>query len=171
MKPQIRIINADITTLSVEAIVNAANPTLYGGGGVDGAIHDAAGPNLLHACKNIRKSQYPQGLPTGQAVITPGFNLSAKHIIHTVGPVYHKDDLALLADCYRNSLKLAEDHNCKSIAFPSISTGAYGVPITQAVKIVKKVIDSFESQHIKEIILVLHTVNDLEIYLQTFKDG
>jgi len=169
MKPIIRVLKKDITTLQVDAIVNAANPTLYGGGGVDGAIHTVAGPKLLAACKDIRRTQYPKGLPTGGAVITPGFNLPAKYVIHTVGPINGKDHISLLKNCYVTSLKLAEEYQCKSVAFPSISTGAYGVPIEKAVMLVKEVIEKYESTIIKEIILVLFNDHDFDMYRQVFK--
>ena len=126
---KIEIIIADITTLDVDAVVNAANSTLLGGGGVDGAIHRAAGPSLLDECMTIG------GCPTGEARITGGYNLPAHHIIHTVGPVYHdgtEGERRFLASCYRNCLKLAVKNNCKSIAFPAISCGAYRFPIKEA---------------------------------------
>ena len=119
--------HGDITEEAVDAIVNAANWTLLGGGGVDGAIHRAGGPAILEACKRIRETQYPNGLPTGQAVITTGGDLPAKHVIHTVGPIYGRhngNEPELLADCYRNSVKIALENNLGTIAFPSISTGA-----------------------------------------------
>ena len=134
----IRIIQADITTLSVDAIVNAANQRMLGGGGVDGAIHRAAGPELYKVCLKVPEVRPGVRCQTGEARITPGFKLPAKFVIHTVGPVY-RDGLhgepELLAACYRNSLALAAENGCKSIAFPCISTGVYGYPIEDAAKI------------------------------------
>ena len=134
----IRIVRGDITTLGVDAIVNAANQLMLGGGGVDGAIHDAAGPELFDACLAVPEVRPGVRCPTGEARITPGFRLPAKFVIHTVGPVY-RDGLhgepEKLAACYRNSLALAAENNCRSIAFPCISTGVYGYPIEDAAKI------------------------------------
>jgi len=134
----IEIVEADITTLPLDAIVNAANETLLGGGGVDGAIHRAAGPELLAACLALPEIAAGVRCPTGEARITPGFRLSARHVIHTVGPIWRggaRGEPAQLADCYRNSLRLAHEHAVAGIALPAISCGVYGYPIDAAVAI------------------------------------
>ncbi|GAA0716734.1 O-acetyl-ADP-ribose deacetylase [Dokdonella soli] len=134
----IEIVEADITTLDVDAIVNAANETLLGGGGVDGAIHRAAGPELLAACRALPELRRGVRCPTGEARITPGFRLPARFVIHTVGPVWRGGDhreAELLASCYRTSLRLANERSVASIAFPAISCGVYGYPIEAAVAI------------------------------------
>jgi O-acetyl-ADP-ribose deacetylase (regulator of RNase III) len=134
----IRIVQGDITTLEVDAIVNAANQRMLGGGGVDGAIHRAAGPALYEACLQVPEVRPGVRCPTGEARITPGFNLPAKFVVHTVGPVYRDGrhgEPELLAACYRNSLALAAANHCRSIAFPCISTGVYGYPIEDATRI------------------------------------
>ncbi|MEL3906156.1 MAG: O-acetyl-ADP-ribose deacetylase [Treponema sp.] len=139
----IKIICADITTLKVDAIVNAANTTLLGGGGVDGAIHAAAGPGLLEECRALN------GCRTGQAKITQGYNLPAEYVIHTPGPVYRggtENEAVLLASCYRNSLLLAEKFHCKTIAFPCISAGVYGYPIDEAAHIALSTVRSYLNQ-------------------------
>jgi len=134
----IELIEADITTLPVDAIVNAANVTLLGGGGVDGAIHRAAGPELLAACRALPEIAPGVRCPTGEARITPGFRLPARHVIHTVGPVWRggsDGEPQRLASCYRESLRVAQQHDIRSIAFPAISCGVYGYPIDRAVTI------------------------------------
>ena len=135
---RLRIVRGDITAIAADAIVNAANEALLGGGGVDGAIHKAAGPELLDACRRIPEVRPGVRCPTGEARITPGFRLSARFVIHTVGPVWrggHAGEPDLLASCYRSSLALARDHGCRTIAFPAISCGVYGYPIPDAARI------------------------------------
>jgi len=139
----LELIQADITTLQLDAIVNAANSTLLGGGGVDGAIHRSAGPELVEACRPLG------GCPPGQAKITPGFKLPAKFVIHTVGPVWHggqHGEADVLANCYRESFKLALANGVKTIAFPAISTGVYGYPKSEAAKIAVRVMREYENQ-------------------------
>jgi len=143
-----KIINyeGDITTYKADAIVNAANSSLLGGGGVDGAIHNTAGPKLLEECNQIRKTSFPDGLPEGEAVITKGYELPARYVIHTVGPVWqggNRGEANTLYNCYYNSLKIALEHKLKTIAFPAISTGAYGYPSDKADEIALKAVRSF----------------------------
>ena len=156
----LKAIHADISTLEIDAIVNAANESLLGGSGVDGAIHRAAGPNLLKSCRALG------GCPTGEARVTPGFDLSSKHVIHTVGPVYHDGqhgEPALLANCYRNSLKLARDYSIRTIAFPGISTGVYGYPKKEAATIAVAVCREVESDF-DEIIFCCFSESDKKVY-------
>ncbi len=157
----IRAVKADITKLQTDAIVNAANNTLLGGGGVDGAIHRAAGPQLLAECRTLN------GCETGQARITKGYNLPAKYVIHTVGPVWYggeQGEPQLLADAYRNSLKLAAEHNLKSVAFPAISTGVYGYPKEEAAHIAIDTIREFLKGYDMEVILTAFSDSDLKRY-------
>jgi O-acetyl-ADP-ribose deacetylase (regulator of RNase III) len=161
----------DITKENVDAVVNAANGTLMGGGGVDGAIHRAGGPEILRECKEIRRLQFPDGLPTGQAVITTAGRMPAKHVIHTVGPVYgrgSKDKAELLAACYRNSLSLAAENGLKTIAFPAISTGVYGYPLAEAAKVSSQTIERFLSSNVslQEIRMVFFSHSDAETFLK-----
>ena len=144
----IKIVRGDITTLQVDAIVNAANQLMLGGGGVDGAIHRAAGPELYEACFAVPEVRPGVRCPTGEARITPGFRLPAKFVIHTVGPVYRDGrhgEPEKLAACYRNALALAAENDCRSVAFPCISTGVYGYPLEDAAKIAVATVRSFLS--------------------------
>ena len=162
MDKRIELIVGDIVEQNVEAIVNAANTSLLGGGGVDGAIHRAAGPNLLAECKTLG------GCQTGHAKITKGYNLHAKYVIHTVGPVwrggtFHEEEL--LANCYKNSMTLAVENNIESIAFPMISTGAYGFPLKRAGKIMINTISEFllENKSITKVLLVCFSESDRSV--------
>ncbi len=164
----IEIIQGDITTLQVDAIVNAANQSLLGGGGVDGAIHRAAGSGLLEECKALG------GCPTGEAKMTSGYNLKASYVIHTVGPVWHggqKNEENLLASCYRNSLQLALDHKLHSIAFPSISTGVYRFPIERASKIALRVVLDFieNAENPPRVIFCCFSDQDLGVYRSSYE--
>ena len=174
-KTKIRIVQGDITEQNTDAIVNAANSSLMGGGGVDGAIHRKGGPKILEECKRIRENTWPDGLPTGKAVITTGGNLKARYVIHTVGPVWHggkHGERELLAEAYKNSLKLAVSKGLKTIAFPSISTGAYSYPIEKASKIALKTVQEFleKENNLNEVLLVLFSKPDLEIYEKAAKE-
>ncbi|VVB77945.1 [Protein ADP-ribosylglutamate] hydrolase [uncultured archaeon] len=166
---KISIIQGDLTKVKADAIVNSANTYLVRGSGVDGAIHNAAGSKLQDELNEIKRIRYPKGLPVGEAVKTNAYNLPSKIIIHTLGPRYYSEDINLLRNCYINSLKVAEDNNCKSIAFPSIGTRAHGVPIEKAVEIVKDVFKDYKSDIIEEVIFVLFDKNDLGIYEREIK--
>ena len=168
---RVLIVVGDITAQHVDAIVNAANSTLLGGGGVDGAIHRCGGPRILEDCRKLRASQFPRGLPTGQAAITTAGTLPAKHVIHTVGPIVrgsNQPDADSLASCYRNALALAAQHALRTIAFPAISTGAYGYPRELAAPVVSTVIESFfrDPTSIQEVRLVFYDPSDAQIFLQ-----
>ena len=166
---QIEIIQGDITKQDVDAIVNAANPSLLGGGGVDGAIHRAAGPELLEECKKLK------GCSHGKAKITKGYKLKAKYIIHTVGPVYGKEngkESEILSWCYSNCLKLANENKLKSIAFPAISTGAYGYPKEKAARVAISMVKNellFKNKTIKKVIFVLNDQENFNIYENLIK--
>jgi len=167
---EISIIQGDITHQHVDAMVNAANSSLLGGGGVDGAIHRAAGPRLLEACREIRRIQ--GRCPTGQAVITPGFDLPSRYVIHTVGPVWQggsSGESELLADCYRNSLKLAVENDVRTIAFPAISTGVYGYPVDKAATVVFQTLCSVDCPGITEVRLVLFSEADARVYRREYE--
>ena len=171
MAIDIRAIKADITTLEVDAIVNAANKSLEGGGGVDGAIHRAAGPQLLEECKTLG------GCETGKAKITDGYRLPAKHVIHTVGPVWKGGDDGepdLLRSCYIESLRLAADHDLSSIAFPGISTGAYGFPREKAARIAVAAVHEFDEDRnssLETVIFCCFSSEDLDIYERLLESG
>ena len=171
---KLRIIQGDITQQDTEAIVNAANPSLMGGGGVDGAIHRAGGPAILEECKQIVSRQ--GRLPTGKAVITSGGNLKAKYVIHTVGPIWHggqKGETELLASAYQESLKLAAENSIRSLSFPSISTGAYGYPVAQAAKVAIGAVTAFLRQSptsVREVVLVLFDSQTFSVYLSALKE-
>ena len=163
---RIAVVQGDITTLPVDAVVNAANTTLLGGGGVDGAIHRAAGPALLEECRTLG------GCPVGEAKITKGYNLPARHVIHTVGPVWRggrAGEPRLLASCYLNSLKLAAEHGVKTLAFPSISTGVYGYPIEEASAIAVQTIAEFlkSNDSIQKVVLVAFSEKDERVLQET----
>jgi len=165
---KLTIVQGDITRQATDAIVNAANSSLMGGGGVDGAIHRAGGPAILEDCKKIVAKQ--GRLPTGEAVITTGGNLEARHVIHTVGPVWHgggQNEAQLLASAYRESLKLAAEHGLTSVSFPSISTGVYRYPVDQAAKVALKTVVSFlgeKATSIKEVVFVLFDYRTYQEY-------
>jgi O-acetyl-ADP-ribose deacetylase (regulator of RNase III) len=168
---RVAVVVGDITRQNVDAIVNAANSSLLGGGGVDGAIHRAGGTAILGACKEIRRTQFPNGLPTGEAVITTAGDLPARYVIHTVGPVYGQAggrDADLLAACYENSLKLADEHALHSIAFPAISTGVFGYPQPEAAKVASSAISKFLTANDKldEVRLVFFRSSDADIFLK-----
>jgi O-acetyl-ADP-ribose deacetylase (regulator of RNase III) len=160
----------DLTKEVVDAIVNAANGSLLGGGGVDGAIHRAGGPDILKECKEIRRVQFPDGLPTGQAVITTAGRMPAKYVIHTVGPVYGrggKEKAELLAACYFNSLLLAAEKSLSTVAFPAISTGIYGYPLTEAAGVSSRAIEKqlAASAALEQVRLVFFGASDAEVFL------
>jgi O-acetyl-ADP-ribose deacetylase len=168
------VVVGDITKQNVDVIVNAANSTLLGGGGVDGAIHRVGGAAILDECREIRRSQYPQGLPPGEAVITTAGNLPARFVVHTVGPIYGRHDgreAELLAACYKNSLQLAVQNSLASIAFPAISTGVYGYPPAEAAAVASQAIMEFlaTDKLLSEVRLVFFKQSDMNVFLRHHK--
>ena len=173
-KATVRLVRGDITEMETDAIVNAANSSLMGGGGVDGAIHRKGGPKILEECKKIRATQLPAGLPTGKAVITSAGNLKAKRVIHTVGPVWHggnRGEAELLAQAYQNSLQTAVANGLRTVAFPSISTGAYGYPIRDACHVALRAVKNFleKEDKLSEVVFVLFSEPNLQGYVAAAK--
>jgi O-acetyl-ADP-ribose deacetylase len=171
LNDRVSVLVGDITKQDTDAIVNAANASLMGGGGVDGAIHRAGGDEILAECKEIRRTRFPNGLPTGEAVITTGGKLPALYVIHTVGPIYGQHDgkdAELLANCYHNSLTLAVERNLTSVAFPAISTGVFGYPQAEAAQVASKTIENFLStdHQLKEVRLVFFQERDARLFLE-----
>lgn len=175
MHPNIIIKTGDITEEEVCAIVNAANSSLLGGGGVDGAIHRAGGSAILEACRNIRKDQYPQGLPVGEAVATTAGVLPAQYVIHTVGPIYSQCGThceTRLSSCYTNALKVAQEIGCTSIAFPAISTGIYGYPKDEAAKIAYSAVEDFlDKNEGMEVRFIFHNTSDEQLFKASLKES
>jgi O-acetyl-ADP-ribose deacetylase (regulator of RNase III) len=171
LRGRVVVVVGDIARQDTDAIVNAANLTLFGGGGVDGAIHRAGGPAILEACQEIRRTQYPQGLPTGEAVITTAGDLPARFVIHTVGPIYGRHEgreAKFLASCYRNSLRLAVSHSLLSVAFPAISTGAFGYPQHEAAAVSSAAISEFLEAHeaLQAVRLIFFQQRDAKAFLK-----
>lgn len=173
---RVKVLVGNIVKQEVDVIVNAANSTLLGGGGVDGAIHEAGGEEILRECEQIRKTTYPKGLPTGEAVITTAGKLPAKFVIHTVGPIKgidRENEAEQLANCYRKSLDLAIVNSCKTIAFPAISTGIYAYPKDQAAQISSTAVKEFlaENDSIEEVRFVFFNEFEAKIFLQNHHFG
>jgi O-acetyl-ADP-ribose deacetylase (regulator of RNase III) len=174
-KTKLQLIRGDITEQDTDAIVNAANSSLMGGGGVDGAIHRKGGSQIKEECKKIRAAEWPKGLPTGKAVITSGGNLRARKVIHTVGPVWRGGgdrEEGLLVNAYSNSLALAVSNRLKTISFPSISTGAYGYPIREASRIALRTVKEFleREDKLERVVFVLFDQRGLKIYEEVAKE-
>lgn len=168
---RVQVLQGDITKLNIDAIVNAANSSLMGGGGVDGAIHRAGGKRILEECKKIRSNDYPEGLPPGQAVVTTAGSLPSNFVIHTVGPVWHggkSGEKQVLTSAYINSLILAAENSCKTVAFPAISTGIYGYPKDKAANTAFLAIQTFVKENpIPEIVtLIFFAKSDMDIFIQ-----
>lgn len=167
---RVRVVVGDLTKQRVDAIVNAANSSLMGGGGVDGAVHEAGGSAIVEECKQIRRTRYPAGLPTGEAVITTGGGLPARFVIHTVGPIRGqvRHESELLAACYRNALALAVSQGLRSVAFPAISTGVYSYPRAEAAAIASRAVREFLSSDdsLQEVRLVFNSAEDADVFLK-----
>jgi O-acetyl-ADP-ribose deacetylase len=173
-KTTVKLVRGDITDQPVDAVVNAANSSLMGGGGVDGAIHRRGGPAIFEECERIRREEWPGGLPTGKAVITTGGSLKARYVIHTVGPVWsggRAGKSVSLAECYASSLQIAVQRGLKSVAFPSISTGAYGYPIREASRTALKAVKSYVEREgaPAEVMFVLYSENDFKTYMEALE--
>jgi O-acetyl-ADP-ribose deacetylase (regulator of RNase III) len=171
---KILVLVGDITKQDVDVIVNAANSTPLGGGGVDGAIHDEGGPQILEECREIRRTRFPHGLPTGGVVLTSGGRLPARYVIHTVGPILrvgHEPDVLSLASCYRNCLVLAAENRLRSIAFPAISTGAFGYPPEKAALVVSETIESVLTGGtvVEQVRLVFYDSDDARVFLENHR--
>lgn len=166
---RVHVSTGDITTFAVDAIVNAANSSLLGGGGVDGAIHRGGGPAILEACREVRRTRYRDGLPTGEAVATTAGRLPARYVIHTVGPIWQrgKDSQELLASCYERSIAVAAELGCRTIAFPAISTGVYGYPKDEAARVASGAIErAFGSAPIERAHLVFFSAADAAEFIE-----
>jgi O-acetyl-ADP-ribose deacetylase (regulator of RNase III) len=173
LSPRIHAKVADITQEQVCAVVNAANSSLLGGGGVDGAIHRSGGPAILEACKEIRSTQYPDGLPTGEAVITTAGNIPSHYVVHTVGPVYGScgsECSELLAACYKNSIVKAVEAGCESIAFPAISTGIYGYPKAEAAVIALRTVKAVLLRYDIEVTFIFHSEENYKAFIEAIGD-
>jgi O-acetyl-ADP-ribose deacetylase (regulator of RNase III) len=172
MAPRLAFVQGDITAQEVDAVVNAANASLLGGGGVDGAIHRAGGPAILEACRELRRTEYPVGLPTGLAVGTTAGDLPARWVIHTVGPVYHRDrdPASLLARCHVSCLRVADELGARTVAFPAISTGAYGYPLHEAAAIAVTTVRGADTR-VEEVRFVLFGTEAYETFRAAAPDA
>jgi len=170
--PEIVLVQGDITAQEVDAVVNAANSSLMGGGGVDGAIHRRGGPEILQECKRIRAQRFPDGLPTGQAVATTGGRLPARWVIHTVGPVYSgsEDRSDLLASCHTEALRVADELDAEAVAFPAISTGVYGYPLDEAAPVAVRAVRRADTR-VREVRFVLFDDGALRAFQQALADS
>lgn len=169
VRDRVRVECGDITRFAVDAIVNAANSSLLGGGGVDGAIHRAGGPAILEACRELRRTRYAGGLPPGETVATTAGRLPARYVVHTVGPIWRhgKDSQGLLASCYERSMALAAELGCRTIAFPAISTGVYGYPKEAAAEVASSAIErALRQTRLERVHLVFFSESDAEIFIQ-----